>query len=144
MERIRAASERVKRELSAEKTAKIHLPYVTQMDGSPVDLNISLTRDQLQKLTMDLVRRTFEICDQVLTSGGIQPNTIDEVLLVGGQTRMPLVQEFIQKHFGKPPRKGVHPDEVVAAGAAILGANLAAASAVKLRDVLAMPVGIAT
>src|SRR5258707_12550060 len=101
-------------------------PYTTlfrsidERKGKPVDLRMSLHREQLNALTADLVDRTFEICDQVLKEKGIRRTEIEEVILVGGQSRMPLVQQKIASHFGKPPRKGVHPDECVALGAAIL------------------------
>ena len=93
---------------------------------------------------MDLVDRTFELCDQVLGEKRLRPQDIDEIILVGGQSRMPLVQQKIQQHFGKPPRKGVHPDECVALGAAILGDSLDQIDSVTLVDVLSMPIGIAT
>ncbi len=143
IERVRAAAERVKRELSSEKNAKIQLPFITQIKGDPVDLDLVLTRDQLNQLTGDLVDRTMTLCDRVMTSGNLKVKDIDEVLLVGGQTRMPLVQDKIEKHFGKTPRKGVHPDEVVACGAAILGGFLAQGTKIKLKDVLSIPIGIA-
>jgi molecular chaperone DnaK len=103
-----------------------------------------LSRQQLQDLTQDLVDRTFEICDQVLEGKGIRPKDIDEIILVGGQSRMPLVQQKIQEHFGKPARKGVHPDECVALGAALLADSLDQIDSVTLVDVLSMPIGIAT
>jgi len=108
-----------------------------------VDLRIPLTRDQLNSLTEDLVDRTFALCDQVLAEKGIDRATIDEVILVGGQSRMPLVQQKIQQHFGKPARKGVHPDECVALGAALLGDSLESIDAVTLLDALSMPIGFA-
>jgi molecular chaperone DnaK len=93
---------------------------------------------------MDLVDRTFEICDQVLGSRNLRPDEIDEIILVGGQSRMPLVQQKILEHFGKLARKGVHPDECVALGAALLADSLDQIDSVTLVDVLSMPIGIAT
>jgi molecular chaperone DnaK len=90
------------------------------------------------------VDRTFEICDRVLEEKGLRPQEIDEIILVGGQSRMPLVQEQIREHFGKAARKGVHPDECVALGAALLGDSLDTIDSVTLVDVLSMPIGIGT
>lgn len=143
MQRVRAAAELAKRRLSNEKTVKMELPFITEVKGEPVDLVLSLGREQLNRLTSDLVERTLTMCDEVLNTVKIQKSDINEILLVGGQTRMPLVQGKVTQHFGKPPRKGVHPDEVVACGAAILGDTSAGATPVKLKDVLSIPIGIA-
>jgi molecular chaperone DnaK len=105
---------------------------------------VPLSRQRLNELTMDLVDRTFDLCDQVLAEKHLRPRDIDEVILVGGQSRMPLVQEKIREHFGRPARKGVHPDECVALGAALLGDSLDTIDSVTLVDVLSMPIGIAT
>jgi molecular chaperone DnaK len=143
VERVRAAAERAKRELSLQREANIELPYLTEIKNEPIDLRIKLTQTQLNRLTKDLVVRTIQICEQVLQSVAIKPKEIDEILLVGGQTRMPLVQREVERFFGKAPRKGVHPDEVVALGASILGDSFISKTAVALHDVLAIPVGIA-
>jgi len=142
VQRIRAAAERAKRDLSTEKSVKIELPYITEIKGEPTDLKFSLTREKLNSLTVDLVDKTFSICDQVLNSVGIRHSDLNEILLVGGQTRMPLVQNKIHQFFKQPPRKGVHPDEVVALGAAILSDPMALTGKVQLHDVLSMPIGI--
>ncbi len=144
MQRVKNGAENAKIDLSLIPNVVIDLPYVEEKKGRPVDLRVPLARQQLNELTMDLVDRTFYICDQVLAERGIRPEDIDEVILVGGQSRMPLVQQKIQEHFGKPARKGVHPDECVALGAALLGDSLDTIDSVTLVDVLSMPIGIAT
>ncbi len=143
VQRVRAMAERAKQDLSQEKMVKLQLPYLTEIQGEPIDLHMELKREQLMQLTMDLVDRTLTICDEVMESVGMKPTDINEILLVGGQTRMPLVQNKIHQHFGKAPRKGVHPDEVVALGAAILANPQAFTGAPKLKDVLSIPIGIA-
>ncbi len=143
MQRIKSAAEAAKIDLSLLTNVVVELPYVTEKKGRPVDLKVPLTREKLNQLTRDLVERSFTICDRVLEEKGISRAEIDEVILVGGQTRMPLVQGRIHQHFGRPPRKGVHPDEVVAMGAALLGDSLGQIDAVTLIDVLSMPIGIA-
>lgn len=143
MQRIKNAAEAAKIDLTLIPNVVIELPYIEEKKGKPVDLRIPLTREQLNALTGDLVDRTFEICDQVLTEKGISRSEIDEIILVGGQSRMPLVQQKIQSHFGKPARKGVHPDECVALGAALLGDSLGSIDAVTLLDALSMPIGYA-
>ncbi len=121
MQRLRNAAEAAKIDLTLMSNVSVELPYIEEQKGKPLDLRFPLGREQLNQLTHDLVDRTFEICDDVLTEKGIARSQIDEVILVGGQSRMPLVQQRIQEHFGRPPRKGVHPDECVALGAALLG-----------------------
>ncbi len=143
MQRIKNAAEAAKIDLTLIPNVVIELPYIEERKGKPVDLRIPLTREQLNALTGDLIARTFEICDRVLSEKGLTPRDISEVILVGGQSRMPLVQQKIQEHFGKPPRKGVHPDECVALGAALLADSLGQIDAVTLVDVLSMPIGIA-
>ncbi len=144
LQRIKGAAEAAKIDLSLMANAVIELPYIEERRGRPVDLRIPLSRDRLNAITADLVARTFEICDRVLAEKGLGPHDISEVILVGGQSRMPLVQEQIQAHFGKPARKGVHPDECVALGAALLADSLDQIDAVTLIDALSMPIGIAT
>src|SRR6185295_8104249 len=143
MQRIKNAAEAAKIDLTLIPNVMIELPFIDEKKGKPVDLRIPLTRDQLNSLTEDLVDRTFALCDQVLAEKGIDRSVIDEVILVGGQSRMPLVQQKIQQHFGKPARKGVHPDECVALGAALLGDSLESIDAVTLLDALSMPIGFA-
>jgi len=143
LQRIKNAAEAAKIDLTLIPNVVIELPYIDDRKGKPMDLRIPLHREQLNALTGDLVDRTFEICDAVLKEKGIRRTEIEEVILVGGQSRMPLVQQKIQSHFGKPPRKGVHPDECVALGAAILGDSLGTIEAVTLLDALSMPIGYA-
>ncbi|WP_243336931.1 Hsp70 family protein [Anaeromyxobacter soli] len=144
MQRVKKGAEAAKIDLSLIPNVTIDLPYIEEKKGRPLDVRVPLSRQQLDDLTMDLVDRTFELCDQVLADKRLRPQDIDEIILVGGQSRMPLVQQKIQQHFGKPARKGVHPDECVALGAAILGDSLGQIDSVTLVDVLSMPIGIAT
>ena len=143
MQRLKNAAESAKIDLTLIPNVMMELPYIEERKGKPIDLRIRLTREQLNALTADLVDRTFEICDRVLEEKGLTRSGIDEVILVGGQSRMPLVQQRIAEHFGKPPRKGVHPDEAVALGAALLGDSLGSIDAVTLLDALSMPIGYA-
>jgi molecular chaperone DnaK len=144
MQRVKNGAETAKIDLSLIPNVVIDLPYIEEKKGRPLDVRLPLSRQQLNELTMDLVDRTFQLCDEVLESKRLRPDEIDEIILVGGQSRMPLVQQKIQEHFGKPPRKGVHPDECVALGAALLGESLEQIDSVTLVDVLSMPIGIAT
>ncbi len=144
MQRVKNASEAAKIDLSLIPNVAIELPYIEEKKGKPLDIRLPLSRQQLDDLTRDLVDRTFEICDRVLEEKGLRPEDIDEIILVGGQSRMPLVQEQIREHFGKAARKGVHPDECVALGAALLGDSLDSIDSVTLVDVLSMPIGIGT
>jgi molecular chaperone DnaK len=143
LQRIKKAAESAKIDLTLIPNAVIDLPFIEERRGKPVDLRVRLTRDTLNGLTQDLVDRTFQICDRILAEKGIARSDIDEVILVGGQSRMPLVQQRIAEHFGKPPRKGVHPDEVVALGAALLADSLGTLDAVTLLDTVSMPIGYA-
>ncbi len=143
MQRIKNAAEAAKIDLTLIPNVVVELPYIEERKGKPIDLRIPLTREQLNALTGDLVDRTFQMCDRVLEEKGLNRSEIDEIILVGGQSRMPLVQQKIQQHFGKPARKGVHPDECVALGAALLGDSLGAIDAVTLIDALSMPIGFA-
>jgi molecular chaperone DnaK len=143
MQRIKNAAEAGKIDLTLIPNVVVELPYIEERKGKPIDLRVPLTREQLNALTGDLVDRTFAICDQVLEEKGIKRTDIDEIILVGGQSRMPLVQQRIQEHFGKPARKGVHPDECVALGAALLADSLGQIDAVTLLDALSMPIGYA-
>jgi molecular chaperone DnaK len=141
---VRGAAERAKIELSILVNTQIRIPSVVDRRGKPVDLELMLDRDTLNQLTQDLVQRTIKVVDAVLSERKIERGDIDELILVGGQTRMPLVIDAISNHFGKAPRKGVHPDECVALGAALLGDSLAKIDAVTLLDALSVPIGIAT
>src|SRR5512144_2785996 len=142
MQRVKKGAEAAKIDLTLMPNVVIDLPFIEEKKGKPVDVRMPLSRQQLNELTMDLVERTFQICDQVLAEKKLGPGDIDEIILVGGQSRMPLVQQRIRDHFGKPPRKGVHPDECVALGAALLADSLDTIDAVTLVDVLSMPIGI--
>jgi molecular chaperone DnaK len=144
MQRIKSAAETAKIDLTLVPNVSIDLRYLEERKGKPLDLRVPLSRAQLNDLTVDLVDRTFILCDQVLGDKRLTPSDIGEVILVGGQSRMQLVQDKMRQHFGKAPRKGVHPDECVALGAAILGDALGQLDAVTLVDVLSMPIGIAT
>ena len=144
MQRVKSGAEAAKIDLSLIPNVVIDLPFLEEKKGRPLDLRLPLSRQRLDELTRDLVDRTFDLCDQVLAERNLSPKDIDEVILVGGQSRMPLVQEQIRQHFGRPARKGVHPDECVALGAALLGDSLDSIDSVTLVDVLSMPIGIAT
>src|SRR5947199_5155779 len=120
MQRIKNAAEAAKIDLSLLSNVVIELPYVSDRRGKPVDLRIQLSRERLNPLVIDLVEKTFQLVERVLGEKSLSKAEIAEVLLVGGQTRMPLVQGKTHQHFGKPPRKGVHPDEPGAPGAALL------------------------
>jgi molecular chaperone DnaK len=143
MQRVKNAAEKAKKDLSFQDEVTMSLPYIARKNNNPVDLVMKLTRPELQNLTMDLIRRTLDLTSRVLESKKLTSKDIDEVLLVGGQTRMPLVRKMVEDFFGKEPRRGVHPDEVVALGAALLADSLKRESLVKLQDVLSMPIGIA-
>ncbi|MEZ4270681.1 MAG: Hsp70 family protein [Myxococcota bacterium] len=145
MQRIRDAAERVKKDLSERQEAPINIPFISMSsDGKPVDLDVQLSRTEFDTLTTHLVERTFVTCQRVLDDAGLKPEEIDEVLLVGGQTRMPLIQNRIRSFFGKPPSKSVHPDEAVAIGAALYAWSLNERSDLRLQllDVLPMAIGI--
>jgi molecular chaperone DnaK len=121
----------------------IELPYVSERKGKPVDLRIPVSRERINALVMDLVDKSFQIVERVLGEKNLNRGDIQEVLLVGGQTRMPLVQGKAHQFFGKPPRKGVHPDESVALGAALLAESMQEIDSVTLVDALSMPIGFA-
>ena len=144
MQRVKKGAESAKIDLSLIPNVVIDLPFIEERKGKPLDVRMPLSRQQLTELTLDLVERTFQLCDEVLAEKNLRPKDIDEIILVGGQSRMPLVQQKILEHFGKVARKGVHPDECVALGAALLGDSLGEIDSVTLVDVLSMPIGIAT
>ncbi|HEX5744849.1 MAG TPA: TIGR02266 family protein [Archangium sp.] len=142
MQRIQDAAERAKCSLSERSQVRVHVAFLTMVDGKPVDLDVPLTREKLVELTEELVNRTLQVCADVLDVKGLTPKDIDEVILVGGQSRSPLVHEKIQWFFGKAPTKNVHPDEAVALGAALLAHSLAQNEGVQLIDVLPMAIGV--
>lgn len=145
MQRLKEAAEKAKIELSSSQSTEINLPYITADSTGPKHLVVTLTRAKLEALTEDLVNRTIEPCKIALNDAGLKPSEIDDVILVGGQTRMPLVQKAVQDFFGKEPKKDVNPDEAVAMGAAIQGAVLSGDKTdVLLLDVTPLTLGIET
>ncbi len=145
MQRLKEAAERAKIELSSVGQTEINLPYITADQSGPKHLLMTLTRAKLEQLVMDLVEKTLGPCRQALQDAGITAAQVDEVVLVGGQTRMPLVQEKVRQFFGKEPHKGVNPDEVVAIGAAIqAGVLKGEVKDVLLLDVTPLTLGIET
>jgi molecular chaperone DnaK len=136
LQRLKEAAEKAKCELSTTLQTEINLPFITADASGPKHLNITLTRAKLEQLVMDLVEKSLGPCQQALQDAGLSSAQIDEVILVGGQTRMPLVQQKVSEFFGKEPHKGVNPDEVVALGAAIQAAVLKG----EVRDVLLLDV----
>ena len=157
LQRLKDVAEKAKMELSEVAQSEINLPFIAMGEDGPLHLNLVLTRQKLEELTGDLVERTIHICHKTLEAASLTKDDIDEVILVGGQTRMPMVIRKVQEFFAKAPRKGVHPDEVVAAGASIQGMILSASEAEEgeetekaekdellLLDVTPMSLGIAT
>src|SRR6516164_584062 len=145
MQRLKEASEKAKIELSSTQQTDINLPYITADASGPKHLNIKLTRAKLESLVEDLVQKTIAPCKTALKDAGVSASDISEVILVGGQTRMPLVQKYVKDLFGKEPRKDVNPDEAVAVGAAIQAGVLAGeVKDVLLLDVTPLSLGIET
>ncbi len=145
LQRLKDAAERAKIELSSSHQTEVNLPYVTADASGPKHLNIKLTRAKLEALVEDLVKRTIDPCRTALNDAGLRVSDVDEVILVGGQTRMPKVQESVKDFFGKEPRKDVNPDEAVAVGAAIQGGVLGGTvKDVLLLDVTPLSLGIET
>jgi molecular chaperone DnaK len=145
LQRLKEAAEKAKIELSSSTTTEINLPYIMPVDGVPKHLVRSLSRAKFEQLTDDLIQRTIEPCRSALKQSGLSANEIDEVILVGGSTRIPAVQDAVKKFFGKEPSKGVNPDEVVAIGAAIQGGVLSGdVKDVLLLDVTPLSLGIET
>ena len=145
LQRIKAAAERAKIELSSSQQSELNEPYIAMSNGAPVHLTSKLTRAKLESLVGDLIIRSIDPCETALKDAGLSPAEIDDVILVGGMTRMPKVQEAVKEFFGKDPRKDVNPDEAVAAGAAVQGAVLSGdRTDVLLLDVTPLSLGIET
>lgn len=145
MQRLKEAAEKAKIELSSTEQTDVNLPYITADASGPKHLNVKITRAKLESLVDDLISRTIEPCKVALKDAGLSASQIDEVILVGGQTRMPKVREAVKNFFGKEPRKDVNPDEAVALGAAIQGGVLSGAvKDVLLLDVTPLSLGIET
>jgi molecular chaperone DnaK len=145
LQRLKEAAERTKIELSNSSQTDVNLPYITADASGPKHLNIKMTKSKLESLVEDLIQRSLEPCKVAMRDAGVNPGDIDEVILVGGQTRMPKVQEEVERLFGKAPRKDVNPDEAVAVGAAIQGAVLSGdRKDVLLLDVTPLSLGIET
>ncbi|HVN57798.1 MAG TPA: molecular chaperone DnaK [Bacteroidales bacterium] len=145
MQRLKEAAEKAKIELSSSTSTEINLPYIMPVDGIPKHLVKTLSRAQFEKICDKLIQAVIEPCRQALKDAGMQASDIDEVLLVGGSTRIPAIQQLVEKFFGKVPSKGVNPDEVVAVGAAIQGGVLTGeVKDVLLLDVTPLSLGIET
>jgi molecular chaperone DnaK len=145
LQRLKEAAEKAKCELSSTLQTEINLPFITADASGPKHLVMTLTRAKLESLVMDLIERTTEPCRQAMKDAGLAAKQVDEVILVGGQTRMPKVQELVRDLFGREPHKGVNPDEVVAVGAAVQAAVLAGeVKDVVLLDVTPLSLGIET
>jgi molecular chaperone DnaK len=145
LQRLKEAAEKAKIELSSQTSTEINLPYIMPVDGIPKHLVKTLTRAKFEQLCDDLIQATLEPCRKALSDAGFKASDIDEVLLVGGSTRIPAIQELVEKFFGRAPHKGVNPDEVVAVGAAIQGGVLSGdVTDVLLLDVTPLSLGIET
>ena len=145
LQRLKEAAEKAKIELSSVEQTEVNLPFITADASGPKHLNVTLTRAKLESLVADLLERTKKPCENALKDAGLTVKDIDEVILVGGMTRMPKVQQIVQEFFGKEPHKGVNPDEVVALGAAIQGGVLKGdVKDVLLLDVTPLSLGIET
>ena len=145
LQRLKDAAERAKIELSSSAQTDVNLPYITADATGPKHLNVKLTRAKLEAIVEDLIQRSIKPCETAMRDAGVNPSDIDEVILVGGMTRMPKVQEAVEKFFGKAPRKDVNPDEAVAVGAAIQGQVLGGdRKDVLLLDVTPLSLGIET
>ncbi|MEE8138721.1 MAG: molecular chaperone DnaK, partial [Thermoanaerobaculia bacterium] len=145
VQRLKEAAEKAKIELSSAQETELNLPFITADASGPKHLNIKLSRSKLEQMVEDIIQRSVEPCRQALKDAGIQDSDIHEIVLVGGQTRMPAVQELVKKIFGKEPHKGVNPDEVVAIGAAVQGGVLRGdVKDMLLLDVTPLSLGIET
>lgn len=145
MQRLKDAAEKAKIELSSSQKTNVNLPFITATDAGPKHLNIDVTRAKFEQLVDDLVKRTIKPCEKSLKDAGLKKGEVDQVILVGGSTRIPKIQEVVKEFFGKDPSKGVNPDEVVAVGAAIQGGVLTGdVDDVVLLDVTPLTLGIET
>ena len=145
LQRLKDAAEKAKIELSSSQKTNVNLPFITATDTGPKHLNIDLTRSKFEQLVDDLVKRTITPCEIALKEAGLSKTEVDQVILVGGSTRIPKIQETVKEFFGKDPSKGVNPDEVVAVGAAIQGGVLSGdVEDVVLLDVTPLTLGIET
>lgn len=147
MQRMKEASEKAKIELSSSTTTEINLPYISSVNNAPVHLVRTLTRAKFEQMSDTLIKRIIDKCKSCLTKSKLKPNEVDEIILVGGSTRIPAIQDAIEKLFGKTPNKSVNPDEAVACGAAIQGAVLSGDSNmgdILLLDVIPLSLGIET
>ncbi|WP_445666732.1 molecular chaperone DnaK [Fodinibius sp. AD559] len=145
MQRLKDAAEKAKVELSSSQKTNVNLPFITATDSGPKHLNIDITRSQFEKMIDDLVQKTLDPCQKVLDDANLSKNDVDQVILVGGSTRIPKIQEIVKDFFGKDPSKGVNPDEVVAVGAAIQGGVMSGdVDDVVLLDVTPLSLGIET
>lgn len=142
MQRIKDAVEKAKCDLSLEDATALLVPYIAVKNGQPLDIKMTLTRQHLDMLVEDLVEETIRVCDEVLQAQALTPQDIDEVILVGGQTRMPLIHKRLTEHFGRPPHRNVHPDEAVAIGTSLLAYSFGRSDQIRLIDVLAMSIGV--
>jgi molecular chaperone DnaK len=142
LSRLVDAAERTKCALSERQEFRIQLPFLAMKDGQPLALDATLTRDDVVRMVRPLVERTLDVCRGVLAAKGLDRSQLDEVILVGGQSRMPLVHEEVRAFFGKTPSRAVHPDEAVALGAALLAHSLGSAEGIVLIDVLPMAIGV--
>ena len=145
LQRLKEAAEKAKIELSSSQQTEVNLPYITMDATGPKHLAMKITRAKFESLVEDLIERSIEPCRTAIKDAGLSVNDIDDVILVGGQSRMPKVQETVKEFFGKEPRKDVNPDEAVALGAAIQGEVLGGGrSDVLLLDVTPLSLGIET
>jgi len=145
LQRLKESAEKAKIELSSSPQTEVNLPYLTADSTGPKHLVVKITKSKFDQLTEDLVKKTIKPCESALKNAGLKPSDIDEIILVGGSTRIPSIQEAVKKFFGKDPSKGVNPDEVVALGAAIQGGVLGGdVTDVLLLDVTPLSLGIET
>ncbi|GAB4296796.1 MAG: hypothetical protein Kow0090_11970 [Myxococcota bacterium] len=144
LQRVKFAAENAKIALSHQPSSDVHIPFIAMHNGKPLELRLTLKREKLLDLTEDLVDKTINVCDAVMSAKQLQPKDIDSILLVGGQSRYPRVHEKLSAHFQKQPLKGVHPDEAVALGAALFADSISRAeTALLLIDVLPISIGLA-
>jgi molecular chaperone DnaK len=145
MQRLKDAAEKAKIELSSSQKTNVNLPFITATDSGPKHLNVDVSRSEFEKMIDDLVQKTMDPCKKALNDADLGKNDIDQVILVGGSTRIPKIQEVVKDFFGKDPSKGVNPDEVVAVGAAIQGGVMSGdVDDVVLLDVTPLSLGIET